>query len=126
MSSLINFACPRQSLDKVYVPYNRFCQWDYYNHETIKLWREREKEDDALRQIANEIFASVAAIALVEPTKASAVPLVVAGGAACFVNVIKQQAKNWLQKSEDNGYCEVRLNYCVYAGIPILMGYEAQ
>ncbi len=111
-TSTVAFAgCPRESKNKVYVDIGNGCEWDYYNHETIKSWSERDKEKVDIA--SNWVGVVGAGIGAAVGQVAGAVAGAMIGPAlGALVKQIHGGAKDWVRSSEDHDFCGVRIKYC--------------
>lgn len=104
-SSIVFANCPRESKNKVYEK-DGDCVWEYYNHDTIKRWYRRDNERKA------EITAAAAGAAAIIAFFNAGVGGVVAGVSTGLIAVSNGHAKKWVEDSEDNDSCGVKIKYC--------------
>lgn len=101
--------CPRTSRNRYYEHYSKDCEWDYYNHKTIRIWAGRDQETKNTIQGA----ATIGGLALsVAPVPGARMAPIIGSGIGFLAQSYRTEAEKWVRKSEDYDSCGVKIHYC--------------
>lgn len=115
-ATVVYAGCPRTSKNKVYEQIEGDCEWDYYNHETIKSWLDRDNDKKKIWMAVGSLGgAAIGAFIAGAPGAGvgqKVVGAIVAPTLGLIATTVNGNAADWVRISEDNDFCGVKLKYC--------------